>query len=146
IQQIDEREGNIAALPCESLCRKAARVLGRFRAGALARQAPQAIQLAPRDDLLRVLRGRAEDAARLAVIVRQSRERERDVGFLEVAAAQQRHQQVGLAGRSAGREGFGESALEYRLPYLAPDLSDGATERRGMPRRPAEADEAIVVK
>src|SRR6185437_16590814 len=101
---------NVAPLSSEDPRRKLTGSFGRLRRGALTRQEAQAIELTRSNDVPRVLGGRAEDTARTAVIVHQRRERKSDVRFLEITAAQQRHQEVGLTGRPASGEGLGESA------------------------------------
>ncbi len=145
VEQIEDCKGNIPPLPFEGLCRKLTRPGGRLRGGAMACQTAQAVELAPGDDPPRVLGGRTENAARIAVIVRQRAEGEGEVGLLEVVAAHERHEEVGLTRRPSGGQSLGESARQHGLPDLAPDLPDGAPQRFRMSRASAQRYEGVVV-
>src|SRR6185437_3170174 len=83
VEQVKDGERNVAALPFERLRGKVTRGFGRLRAGTMAGEAAQAVELPSRDDEPGVLGSRAENAARMAVIVRQRGERKSSVGFLE---------------------------------------------------------------
>src|SRR5262249_14408934 len=87
-----------------------------------------------------------EDSVGSMVWIAERGEREGNEGFLEITAALERHQQIGLARGHAGLERDLEARLEDLVPDFPPGDCYGDSQGVWMARRAGQRDEGIVVE